>query len=184
MKRTIVYSLILGLMVVAGACSGRYVIENENAGKFSGKEATKIVFAWIDLKEDEWEKNRVKDKEEWTRLIENMNKMFQEAVNNDFKGKEIVFLSKEESQKAPASGDLFVTYEFKKLDRNFNGFSGGADTMYMDVQIHDLKTKDVVYSSSVKLSSKGSYMSQISFGGRLRNISQVLSMYLSERIMK
>ena len=82
----------------------------------------------------------------------------------------------------PDKGDLYIKFDVDRIDKNWNGFSGGADDLYVDVTFIDVKTKEELYSSSINTTSMGMGPQGWAFEGRLGFAIYNLSSFIYDKL--
>ena len=162
------FALLCAAALTLASCISSYYIHKE--APMNAKPADKFksfYVGWLDMHADDYEKYGYATQKEWADVIHDQNiNGLQKYMKDVFPDKTLYFAGPNDKG-FPTKGDLYIKFDVDRIDKNWNGFSGGADDLYVDVTFFDVKTKEKLYSSSINTTSMGMGPQGWAFEGRL-----------------
>lgn len=159
-----------------------YKITKEDPEKIDLKNYKDIVVSCIDLETVEQKSRDVKkDSAYWDRKL--TVSRAEQAIRQKFPDKKVEFLEKP-SAEIPGKGDLFIKISITDYSPGcmFVFSTVTRDRMYFDIEMTDIKTKKVIYKSSVNAVSRGlTGDEEVHLSDRIRLIYEHLAEYLSDK---
>jgi len=176
--------MVLGFLLFSGLLIGckSYKITSENPEKIDLKNYREIIISCIDLETVEQKSKDVKkDSAYWDRKL--TVSRAEQAIRQKLQDRKVEFLEKNTAE-IPARGDLFVKISITDYSPGcmFLFSTITRDRMYFDIEMTDIKTKKVIYKSSVNAVSRGlTGDEEVHLSDRVRLIYEHLAEYLSDR---
>jgi len=158
------------------------VKENPSSPKLGGYKS--IYVGWLDMREDDWKLYGYASKNLWITEIKRHNiNGLQEYLKGDLPGKTITG-AKSKSDQFPGTSDLYLKFNFNKINQNYNGW-GALDELLVDLEIIEGKTGKVLYKASIVTTQAAAFPRNwkgASFDGRLDNEIYNLSWGIAEKL--
>jgi len=171
--------------VFLSGCGAFFTVTREEPPHPAFKPYTQIHVGWVAFPEEDWQTHGFGTKQEWVGQIQAFNTTGLQAYVKEWMPDLQVSGDQAKDQGMPASGELYLKFDYRGLVKHDSAMSGHLDELTLGVEFIELATRQPVYKAEVVITSRGFHSrgwKQHSFDGRLDNQMYNLANWIKERL--